>query len=116
MPTTLKVELKGVPEFISNLKAQSVEIQKAVSDDIQKGGLSIERDAKLKAPVDTGALKSSIHYEQTGEFSCNISDGVLYGVFQEYGTSKMRAQPFMRPSVEKNKPVIEEKIARDLRK
>jgi hypothetical protein len=32
-----------------------------------------------------------------------VHDGVSYGVFQEMGTHKMAAQPFMRPSIEANR-------------
>jgi len=29
-----------------------------------------------------------------------VADGVEYGAYQEFGTSKMAAQPFMRPAIE----------------
>lgn len=55
--------------------------------------------AKTKAPYDTGALSNSIEVEKAwGGYI--VKDGVEYGVFQELGTSKMAAHPFMVPAVE----------------
>lgn len=33
-----------------------------------------------------------------------VADGVTYGIYQELGTSKMAAQPFMVPAVEAVRP------------
>ena len=59
-------------------------------------------EASANAPVDTGALRRSIleqsHLET--EFEYDIQDGVPYGFYQELGTSKMAAHPFLIPAVE----------------
>jgi len=34
------------------------------------------------------------------EIAYYLHDGVHYGIYQELGTSKMRARPFIRPAVE----------------
>jgi len=54
-------------------------------------------------PVDTGRLRNSLHIKPSspGSLRYTIGDGVEYGVFVEYGTYKMRAQPFLRPAVDK---------------
>lgn len=54
--------------------------------------------AKSFAPVDTGALRASIHGQKTGKYAGKVEDGVHYGIYQEFGTYKMAAQPFMRPA------------------
>jgi HK97 gp10 family phage protein len=56
--------------------------------------------AKALAPVDTGALRASIHTENAGALSQRVADGVEYGIYQEMGTSRMAAHPFMTPAVE----------------
>jgi HK97 gp10 family phage protein len=65
-------------------------------------GIEIASDAAANAPVDTGALRSSITSESkmTGDMTFTVSDGVEYGVYQEFGTSRMSAQPFMIPAIE----------------
>lgn len=47
--------------------------------------------------VDTGTLRASIKWKPTGKLKYQISDGVHYGVYLEYGTSRMAARPFMGP-------------------
>jgi hypothetical protein len=64
--------------------------------------LAIGIDAEALAPVDTGALKLSISVAEIGRGIWRISAGTGLpdgrAVFQELGTSKMRAQPYLRPA------------------
>jgi HK97 gp10 family phage protein len=54
--------------------------------------------AKQYCPVDSGALRDSIYwYETNGQIV--IGAGVFYAAFVEYGTSRNRAQPFLRPAI-----------------
>jgi HK97 gp10 family phage protein len=71
-------------------------------------GLAIASDAAQMAPVDTGALRNSITSESkmTGDMTFTVSDGVEYGVYQEFGTSKMGSYPFMIPAIEKWKDIF----------
>jgi hypothetical protein len=65
--------------------------------------LAIGVDAEALAPVRTGALKLSIKVEEIGRGIWRISAGTGLpdgrAVYQELGTSKMRAQPYLRPAV-----------------
>lgn len=60
----------------------------------------VEGEAKVRAPVDTGALKNSLHTEKKRRGLYWVGDGVEYGIYQEMGTHKMAAQPFLVPAVE----------------
>jgi HK97 gp10 family phage protein len=65
----------------------------------------ITSDAAKSAPVDTGALRNSILAEsptKIGDLQYRIQDGVEYGIYQDLGTYKMAAHPFMVPAVERN--------------
>ena len=66
----------------------------------------IEGMAKQMAPYKTGALRNSIKPEKDKPFSRRIGDGVEYGIYQEFGTSRMGAQPFMVPALERERPVF----------
>jgi len=68
---------------------------------LESAAYQVEAEAKARAPVDTGALKGSIHTEKKKPGLYWVADGVEYGIYQELGTHKMRAQPFMVPAVEK---------------
>lgn len=77
------------------------EFPKTASKAIAK--VTFDGDAELKSlvPVDTGRLKGSIEASMVDDFTGNITLGTEYMWYVEYGTYKMRAQPFIRPSVEK---------------
>jgi len=51
--------------------------------------------------VDTGALRGSINWTPLGRLRYMIHDGVIYGAFLEFGTSKMAARPFLSPVFER---------------
>jgi hypothetical protein len=58
--------------------------------------------------VDTGALRASITWENTGPFERTISDGVEYGVELEDGTERNGGpRPFMRPVFDRANQRIE---------
>lgn len=78
----------------------------AASAILRKTALDIEADAKELAPVDTGDLQNSISTTITGDgrhgsMSAEIGPTVEYGIYQEYGTSRMAAQPYMGPAYDR---------------
>ena len=76
----------------------------------RNGGLFVVNEARTLAAVDTGAMRESIHIEdaEVTESSAfvNVGPEVDYAIYQEFGTSKMKAQPFMRPAVDGNENQI----------
>ncbi len=98
-----------------------------VADAVAATAFAIERQAKINAPVDTGALRNSI-YSRVGKSGGNqaetaasvasarpgtqmgvlpepenattayVGPGVEYAVYVELGTSKRGAQPFLLPA------------------
>lgn len=66
---------------------------------------AIADDARRYAPVLTGALRSSIRTgvdDSTGYVIAGNED-VDYAAYQEFGTSKMSAQPYLRPAAYKRR-------------
>lgn len=66
---------------------------------------------------DTGNLRASIHY--TIENDANNCKGIVgtdveYGKHLEFGTSKMAPRPWLKPSLNKNKSFIKEKLKESL--
>ncbi len=88
-----------------NDKKLTQQIASAAGDNILKAVLIIERDAKKMVAVDTGRLRSSITHEiirYKRDVIGKVGTNVLYGIFQEFGTSRMSASPFLRPALAKN--------------
>lgn len=86
---------------------------------ITKATQLVQRTAKDMAPVDTGHLKRNIGRKVYGEKYSTVGvvfDPVEYGVYQEFGTSKMKAQPFMRPALKVHEKTIEQGMVDYLQK
>lgn len=73
-----------------------------VGRDLLKRAIRVESAAKRACPVDTGRLRSSITHavEQDGRgLVAIVGTNVEYALPVELGTFRMRAQPFLRPSL-----------------
>ena len=74
-------------------------IKSAINVALEKIGLLAEGYATDLCPVDTGNLRASItHAVSPGEKAVYIGTNVEYAPYVELGTSKMQAQPFLRPA------------------
>lgn len=76
----------------------------------------IEADAKAEAPVDTGALRNSISTDITGDgrflsMAGEVGPTVDYGIWQEIGTSRMPAHPYLAPAFDRRAPTFLEAVA-----
>jgi HK97 gp10 family phage protein len=95
-------QVAGIELNTRELDRISGELEARAERLISATAFQIQADAKTFAPVDTGALRASIHVEPQAErLTRQIADGVEYGIYQELGTYKMAAHPFMVPAVEK---------------
>ncbi len=61
-------------------------------------GKMFEEQAKATCPVDTGYLRAHIGY-QADAGGCEIWSDAPYSAYQEYGTSKMKAQPYFEAAL-----------------
>lgn len=77
------------------------ELEKKISLALEKVGRSAEDHVASLAPVDTGRLKNSITHI-VDDRSTTIGTDVEYGKYQEAGTSRMKAQPFLKPGILNN--------------
>jgi HK97 gp10 family phage protein len=94
---------------------------KGVIDIVTGLAFEIEAEAKTLAPVETGALRASIYTNgkqsssspeiigdaeteaiptPSGDVIAVVGSGIEYAAYQELGTSKMAAQPYLYPAVE----------------
>lgn len=74
-----------------------------VGKELVRRTIRVERRAKQLAPVDTGRLRSSITHEtgrEGGELVGRVGTNVDYAPHQELGTSRMAAQPYLRPALD----------------
>lgn len=98
--------MSDLDKLAADLRTASRKAPEMADKAIRKGGLDVVRIAKSKAPVDTGALRNSIGMESLGLAKVEVGPTVHYAPYQEYGTSRMPAQPYMHPAVNEVEPVL----------
>ncbi len=74
------------------------QITKALASTLKDTAFMIDAKAKIKAPVDTGFLRANIVATQKNKNQYDVVSQAPYSKYQEYGTSRMRGRPYMRPA------------------
>ncbi len=95
------VKVGGVYLDTSVLDKMTEEMRPRANAICGRTAFAVQGDAQGLAPVDTGALRASLEAEEVEALSWIVHDGVEYGIYQELGTSKMAAHPFLVPAIEK---------------
>ena len=75
-------------------------MDKACDKALEMCGLKAEGYAKMICPVDTGNLRNSITHTSGEEQTEYIGTNVEYGPYVEMGTSRTKAQPYLKPAIE----------------
>jgi HK97 gp10 family phage protein len=103
----MSVRVSGIPQLLRNIGR----VQKNLADEVQRiverAGINVQRMAKQNCPVDTGRLRSSIriyHKDSGAQRQVRVGTDVYYAPYQEFGTSRMRAQPFLFPAWASERP------------
>jgi HK97 gp10 family phage protein len=106
--------IKGLDQL--NARLQKIAGLGKHKESMVAGGLVGEKYAKENAPVgETSFLKNSITTVKTDD-GAEVRVGAGYGIYQEFGTYKMPAHPFLRPAFIDHQDEIVNAIAKDLEK
>lgn len=109
---SIKFKVSGVDRMVRTIAKKSKQARTATNRELDLSSKRIERMAKTKAPVDTGALKNSIFSAKAGDLTYKVTAPQHYAIYVEKGTRKMRAQPYLQPSLDAERP----KLISNLRK
>ena len=101
----LYVKVEGAERIQEALKDPKL-LKGPIADFLKKSALYVEGSAKEKAPVDTGRLRASIS-SKVKATEAEIGTPVFYAPFVEFGTKRMRAQPYLIPALQGAKSAIE---------
>lgn len=100
------LEFTNLPEFVERLAGSIAGLEVEARDRLEQLGERIVEDAAALAPVGSGQedtpgeLRDSLAAEPQDDGSVRVgSFGVPYAKYVEFGTSKMRAEPFLRPAL-----------------
>lgn len=100
------IRIEGLDELERQFDRLADTAKKKVMMKALNAGIApIKKEAKDKAPKRTGLLKKSIRskqmrYTEKPSVGIFVSGKAYYWKFLEDGTSKMAAQPFLRPAVD----------------
>lgn len=104
MGNKVVAKVEGAAGLINKLKLLVPAVRRATQDAVATTALQIESTAKELAPVDTGRLRASIGITFAPDrLSAQVGSNVSYSPFIEFGTSRMRAQPFLAPAFEQHR-------------
>lgn len=105
MNLQLSMELKGIEEA----ESKTVPIMKKVLWRVMN---KIESISIRLVPVDTGLLRASIKLRPTSEGADEyvLSAETNYASFIEYGTLRMKSQPYFRPALTEVDLIWKERI------
>ena len=121
-----KIELEGMQQLLDNLQQLGQRASRIENQALTKAAEPILADAVQSAPKKTGKGKRGLtisrprkqgegRYVLVGLGRGDISE-IFYMKFHEFGTSKMKARPFLGPAYEKNKNKAVEIIRNELRR
>lgn len=134
MSDFVKMEVSGLKELADKLRELGPDIAKnALRAGIRAGAKAIKDSAAASAPQDTGTLKKALYIkhirEQSGTSQQTFFVGVrrgkkyakkgqdaYYWSWNEFGTARQPARPFMRPAFEQNKEVVIKAVADRIKK
>lgn len=108
--------VRGIKDVLKTIQRIKTNTDKRIPEIEEKAALELELEASETVQVDTSRLKTSIQsYETADGFEVSAGGEKVDGVEVEYagalefGTSRSRAYPFMRPAaakVQKKYPVL----------
>lgn len=94
-----KIHIDIKPEFdIIAERFRSIDVPSKTQETLERYAFTVERFAKLAAPVDTGRLRASI-VTDIGDLRARVAPHVSYAQYVEGGTRFMKAQPFLMPGL-----------------
>lgn len=89
-------------KFTVSTTNNSEQVKECLKDAIEKAlvlcGEEAKGYAKKLCPVDTGNLRNSIDYDVLDD-TMQVGTNVEYASFVELGTSRQKAQPYLKPAI-----------------
>ncbi|CUX18485.1 HK97-gp10 family putative phage morphogenesis protein [Clostridium sp. C105KSO13] len=95
------IKVVGIEKLEKQLK-ENISLG-AVKQAVKRSGTTLQKEVERIVPVDTGTLKRSITGPELtdGGLTAKVEATAEYAAYVEYGTRYMKAQPYMRPALEK---------------
>jgi HK97 gp10 family phage protein len=113
MAIRVKLETKGLTRFLEQIAASAQNIDELVDDALKAGGEVLKAGMRRRVRKDTHNLEDQIdvegphtdgnqHFVTVGLKKDTDAETSRYGNAQEYGTSNMAAQSYIRATVDED--------------
>lgn len=109
MSIEISCYVKGIEEFQRAMRNFDSAMQRQVHRQLLSWAADVKALARQLVPVRTGYLRSTI-YAKISEWVAEIGAEATYGLFVEFGTRRMRAQPYLYPAIQQHLPRLEQII------
>jgi len=106
MAIEISYDVEGVEEFKAAMESFDSGMQRYVHRQLADWAADVKALARQLVPVRTGHLRSSI-YAKIQEWVAEIGAEATYALFVEFGTRRMRAQPYLYPAIQEYLPQLE---------
>lgn len=113
---SITYNLKGMSTFIRKVHQKPKQAREAVSKELNRSSLRVEKKAREYAPYDTGWLSLNIYSYQDAMLRFKVVSPAHYSIYLELGTRKMLAQPFMEPALREEYPILMSNLKRMFRR
>lgn len=112
------VQVIGRKRLTKKMKKMGPAAAKILLQETDKSVVNIAEDAYDRAPVDTGELRESIKWikSKPGGIAAIVLVGAKHGLFVEFGTINMAAQPFLIPAMQKERPKLFKRVQKRMRR
>lgn len=88
----------GAEQLIANIKAVAAKLTpEYIQSIMERGGFAGEAEAKGRSRYKTGAMRAATKWNQDSATKGTLGSDVNYAIYNELGTYKMSAQPFITP-------------------
>jgi len=108
------INIKNMEGLEKGLRKSPATMIKHLQRGIARSGAKLDSMMKIETPVDTGALRGSVHFE-LGKLETEVAPNKKYAKFVEYGTRRQRANPFIQRTVKKGTPKVEAIIDKSIK-
>lgn len=111
--------VEGLESLFKRLDKIENGILDKVEQALKEELVPVRAEVMSLTPVDTGALRRSIQFqtEKTSKrITASFGTYLEYGKYVEFGTSKMVAQPFLRPAFHMYKDQVKHNMKYRMRK
>ncbi len=115
MTAQFDLDFSGVERVVDKMTRISEDLKPAVHQVMTINIRKMHVTARHIVPFRTGFLKRSIYWKPIGLMRFLFGAAAPYAKHVEYGTSKMKARPFLRPAVSTVWRVMMDEVAVKIR-